>query len=101
MKRNPCIPELLCCTAVINTTLWINYTSIKNVRWAGRVNTYWVLRIEPDIIKHLHDYIYIYIYIILYLLTMPKAMVFPVVMYGCESWSINKAEHRRIDAFEL
>ena len=30
-----------------------------------------------------------------------KAMVFPVVMYGCESWTINKAEHRRIDAFEL
>ena len=28
-------------------------------------------------------------------------MVFPVVMYGCESWSIKKAEHRRIDAFEL
>ena len=30
-----------------------------------------------------------------------KAMVFPVVMYGCETWSIKKAEHRRIDAFEL
>ena len=30
-----------------------------------------------------------------------KAMVFPVVMYGCESWTINKAEHRKIDAFEL
>ena len=30
-----------------------------------------------------------------------KAMVFPVVMYGCESWSIKKAEHRKIDAFEL
>ena len=30
-----------------------------------------------------------------------KAMVFPVVMYGCESWTIKKAEHRRIDAFEL
>ena len=30
-----------------------------------------------------------------------KAMVFPVVMYGCESWSIKKAEHQRIDAFEL
>ena len=30
-----------------------------------------------------------------------KAMVFLVVMYGCESWTINKAEHRRIDAFEL
>ena len=30
-----------------------------------------------------------------------KAMVFPVVMYGCESWTINKAECRKIDAFEL
>ena len=30
-----------------------------------------------------------------------KAMVFPVVMYGCESWTIKKAEHRRIDAFDL
>ena len=30
-----------------------------------------------------------------------KSMVFPVVMYGCESWTIKKAEHRRIDAFEL
>ena len=40
-------------------------------------------------------------------ITMPtkvhlvKAIVFPVVMYGCESWTIKKAEHRRIDAFEL
>ena len=30
-----------------------------------------------------------------------RAMVFPVVMYGCESWTVKKAEHRRIDAFEL
>ena len=30
-----------------------------------------------------------------------KAMVFPVVMYGCESWTIKKVEHWRIDAFEL
>ena len=30
-----------------------------------------------------------------------KAMVFPLVMYGCESWTIKKAEHQRIDAFEL
>ena len=30
-----------------------------------------------------------------------KAVVFPVVMYGCESWTVKKAEHRRIDAFEL
>ena len=34
-------------------------------------------------------------------LRLVKAMVFPVVMYGCESWTIKKAEHRRIDAFEL
>ena len=30
-----------------------------------------------------------------------KAMVFPVIMYGCESWTVKKTEHRRIDAFEL
>ena len=30
-----------------------------------------------------------------------KAMVFPAVMYGCESWTIKKAEHQRIDAFQL
>ena len=30
-----------------------------------------------------------------------KALVFPVVMYGCESWTVEKAEHQRIDAFEL
>ena len=41
------------------------------------------------------------------LITLPtkvrlvKAMVFPGVMYGCESWTIKKGEHRRIDAFEL
>ena len=32
---------------------------------------------------------------------LAKAMVFPVVMYGCESWTIKKVDHRRIDAFEL
>ena len=30
-----------------------------------------------------------------------KAMVFPIVMYGCENWTIKKAEHQKIDAFEL
>ena len=30
-----------------------------------------------------------------------KAIVFPVVMYGCEGWTVKKAEHQRIDAFEL
>ena len=34
-------------------------------------------------------------------ITIVKAMVFPVVMYGCESWTVKLAEHRRIDAFEL
>ena len=33
--------------------------------------------------------------------SLVKAMVFPVVVYGCESWTIKKAEHRTIDAFEL
>ena len=33
--------------------------------------------------------------------SLVKAMVFPIVMYGCESWTIKKAEHRRMDAFEL
>ena len=32
---------------------------------------------------------------------LAKAMVFPVIMYGCESWMVKKAEHRRIDVFEL
>ena len=32
---------------------------------------------------------------------LDKAMIFPVIMYGCESWTIKKAEHRRTDAFEL
>ena len=32
---------------------------------------------------------------------LAKAMVFPVVLYGCESWTKKKAEHRRIDVFEL
>ena len=36
-----------------------------------------------------------------YFANLVKTMVFPVVMYGCESWTIKKAEHRRIDAFEL
>ena len=33
--------------------------------------------------------------------TSGKAMIFPVVIYGCESWTIKKAEHQKIDAFEL
>ena len=33
--------------------------------------------------------------------SLVKAMVFPVAMYGCEGWTVKKAEHRKIDAFEL
>ena len=33
--------------------------------------------------------------------SLVKAVVFPVVMYGCDSWTVKKAEHRRIDAFEV
>ena len=39
--------------------------------------------------------------ILLTKVSLVKAMVFPVVMYGCESWTVKKAEHRRIDAFEV
>ena len=38
---------------------------------------------------------------LLTIVCLVKSMVFPVVMYGCESWTAKKAEHRRIDAFEL
>ena len=38
---------------------------------------------------------------LLYNALLVKAIVFPVVMYGCESWTVKKAEHQRIDAFEL
>jgi len=40
-------------------------------------------------------------YFLFLVLRVVKAMVFPVIMYGCESWTVKKAEHRRIDAFEL
>ena len=40
-------------------------------------------------------------FILLTKVRVAKAMVFPVVMYGCESWTVKKAERRRIDAFEL
>ena len=46
----------------------------------------------------------LFIYLFIFLPTkahLVKAMVFPVVMYGCESRTIKKAEHRKIDAFEL
>ena len=51
---------------------------------------------------HVHIYTYIHIYITLPTkVPLVKAMVFPVALYGCESWTIKKAECRRTDAFEL
>ena len=44
-----------------------------------------------------HDYVFVCVRKV----HLVKAMVLPVVMYGCESWTIKKAERRRIDAFEL
>ena len=55
-----------------------------------------MLRYVPSINYMLHLY-----YIYKKKVHLVKAMVFPVVMYGCESWTIKKAEHQRIDAFEL
>ena len=49
---------------------------------------------NPDIIKKQGHYFADKVHLV-------KVMVFPVVMYGCESWTIKKAEHQRIDAFEL
>ena len=40
-------------------------------------------------------------FVVIYEVHLVKAVVFPVVMYGCETWSIKKAEHQRIDAFQL
>ena len=42
-----------------------------------------------------------FFFICIYIFHVVKAMVFPVVMYGCESWTVKKAERQRIDAFEL
>ena len=59
------------------------------------------------LVFHLRNYLFLCLFNALNIFHMvfctvhlAKAMVFPVVMYGCESWTIKKAEHRRIDAFE-
>ena len=51
--------------------------------------------------KGTQPYIYMYPFFPKTKIHLVKAMVFPVVMYGCESWTVKKAECRRIDAFEL
>ena len=58
--------------------------------------------LKPDILEKLpNQYIQKQTHYLLAKVRLAKAMVFPVVMYGCESWTVKKAEHRRIDAFEL
>ena len=53
--------------------------------------------LEPHIFVHQIDFMWI----LPKKVCLVKAMVFPIVMYGCESWTIKKAEYQRIDAFEL
>ena len=67
---------------------WHGY--IKHLQvGSNRINFSWILEKGKD--EHLF----------FFLLCLVKAMVFPVVMYGCESWSVKKAECQKIDAFEL
>ena len=53
-----------------------------------------------NIVSSVQEFIKLFI-CVLTKVRLVKAMVCPVVMYGCESWTVKKAEHRRIDAFEL
>ena len=57
-------------------------------------NLPWSKRLKCQHIKKQRHYLATKVHLV-------KPMVFPVVMYGCETWTIKKAEHRRIDAFEL
>ena len=57
--------------------------------------------LERKVMTNLHSILKIRDNTLPTMVCLVKAMVFPVVMYGCESWTIKKAECRRIDAFEL
>ena len=72
----------------------------------ARSHCCWLSTLSVDYAMTLHPFIGVPLSLTVSGLCSPKprlvkAMVFPVVMYGCESWTINKAEYRRIDAFEL
>ena len=60
-----------------------------------------IIHLEPDILTNLDSILKNIDTTLPIKVRLVKAMVFPVVMYGCESWNVKKAEHRRIDAFEL
>ena len=51
--------------------------------------------------NHISVILFLQLFVVATKVHLVKAMVFPVVMYGCESWTVKTAEHRRIDAFEL
>ena len=51
--------------------------------------------------NHISVILFLQLFVVATKVHLVKAMVFPVVMYGCESWTLKKAEHQRIDAFEL
>ena len=70
---------------------------MKPVRWEKNIGFLWVFK-KPSFIIHILKSRDITLPIKVHLV---KAMVFPVVMYAYESWTIKKAEHQRIDAFEL
>jgi len=61
----------------------------------GKFTNIWIVMTNLDSILKSRDIT------LLTKVCLVKAMVFPVVMYGCESWTVKKAQHQRIDAFEL
>ena len=73
----------------------------NHCRWWPQPWNYKTLAPWKKIMTNLHSILKSRDITLLKKVHLVKAMVFPVVMYGCESWTIKKAEHRRIDAFEL
>ena len=81
-------------------TLFFSHTSHRDIRiWGGVVSHLFVRRYQE--IDTRYSILKGRDVILLTKVCKVKAMVFPVFMYRCESWTIKKAEHRRIDAFKL
>ena len=86
--------------------IWMSFISFSHLITLCRIS-YTVLKITGDcehlcLVSHLRGKTFSFSPLSMMLkVHLVKAMVFPVVMYGCESWTLKKAELRRIDAFEL